>query len=1252
MDVLKRTFTMGVVLTTILWSLGVAALVPGAALAVDQGDEVDCDSVTAGEMVKIHGGAAIYFINDDMSRSFFPDGDVFKSWNADDDYSDYYVYVTSECMSDFPTGGAVMPRPGSYLVSEVGSSVKYAVLPGNKLAKVTSEVAEALYGDREVLEMSPATWGYFATAANLTDDLTEVAPHEGMLVMNGDDYYYVGADMTLRKVTDEGLTANRYRTAFAYELESTDGYTMGDDVEALELDLTDRSQGLEGSGETGDDDETPVVGGALTVALAADTPASGYVYKNSTHNRFTKVNLTAGSEAVVIDSMVVERTGSPASDAAFTGVNVLKADGSLLSSSYKSLNSTHQATFTEDITIPANTTISLYLLGKMANSSTYGGEVPTLSLVEVNSNASSESMNLPLEGNAMTINTTVTIGVATISESPDLSTLTEEVGTENVTFLNVKVANDSGSNIDLQMENIRFNNAGSADDADVDNLELVVDGNVVATGEMVSNYVSFDLSAVAAAKILNGKTETFTLRGDIVGGSGRNLDFDVKKADDIMVKDLLNGAYPTPSAAINGGRIVTISRGTLNVSKTNTVQAGNIPKDTNDVQLGSWNFKVAGEPITINGLRVDLEMVSASTMQAADFTSCKLSTASKNLTGATDGSGAGDGAVTFTDSFGLPIGDNEVFLTCNINSDPTAAETIQAAIDLSATGDTAYDATGDVTGDTITRATYALPASEIDANILTITDLALAVTTLSQPAAQTIAAGTVDHLFSKIQFSAADSAEDVKVTAFEIYASTTGNAKALDLQNITFVVDGTTLTEVKNGSESTVATGEEISVALSGDDQFVVPKGSIVVMEVYADVAGGAAAAGTYKLDITSTNSNVVTAQGATSGNDITESYSTAVANVMTIGTAGGTVEISLSSDNPNASLMAAGTEVELAAFKFYATSTENIELDYLYLTQVVTDTNSSSYKDYDQIWFEDEEGNEIAGTRTTPTSTKPKVNFSDDAFVVDYTDTDGQILYLKANLAAIGTAANGVSDHYLGYKINAAGDVVAKGALSGSGATEYLSSGSAPTGNTHYVYTGYPQFTKVALTNNLANGTNDLFKFTVTAVNSDIALYSFVFDIATTGCEVTNLYVYDVTSASNETVLNDTAGTGGGTGWAYLTNGAMWQTTGSNWTTNYSGREVTVSKKAPRTFVLRGDVTGAASGDSVSVKLGGDAAHVAGTDTLLHTAAEVYADANNDFIWSDKSAGAHTYATDDWTNGYLVYGLPSTSSSAEVTSL
>jgi hypothetical protein len=41
----------------------------------------------------------------------------------------------------------------------------------------------------------------------------------------------------------------------------------------------------------------------------------------------------------------------------------------------------------------------------------------------------------------------------------------------------------------------------------------------------------------------------------------------------------------------------------------------------------------------------------------------------------------------------------------------------------------------------------------------------------------------------------------------------------------------------------------------------------------------------------------------------------------------------------------------------------------------------------------------------------------------------------------------------------------------------------------------------------------------------------------------------------------------------------------------------------------------------------------------------------HDDFIWSDKSKSSHSASSLDWTNGYLVSGLPSANLAAEIVS-
>ena len=416
-----------------------------------------------------------------------------------------------------------------------------------------------------------------------------------------------------------------------------------------------------------------------------------------------------------------------------------------------------------------------------------------------------------------------------------------------------------------------------------------------------------------------------------------------------------------------------------------------------------------------------------------------------------------------------------------------------------------------------------------------------------------------------------------------------------------------------------------------------------MVVEVRGDISGGATA-GTHNMAVST--SNFVTAIGVSTNNTVTESIDTASGNSMTVGTAGGVVQASLDSSNPTAKLFAAGTQgATLAVFNFLATTTENVEMERVKFTQVVTATASSSYLDYNLLYLENEAG--VVVGSVVPTSTTPVIEFSSGAFVVNKDDVDGQKMYLKANLSNIGSSQNvTVGGHRLGFKITAAGDMTAKGAQTGSGAVEYLGT-TAPTGNTNYMYRGVPTVTKLTVGGTLSNGSVDLYKFKVTANTSDIDLYKFVFDMTTTTATVTNVEVLDVTDET-EVSLYSSATTAYANGYFE----ALFDTDSSG--TGQGGEARTVALGTPRTYVLRGTVTGAASGASVSTRLGGDASVAeGGTPALLmEKATNVDGETHDDFIWSDRHLSAHATTTNDWTNGFLISGLGSASTTPTVVAL
>jgi len=83
----------------------------------------------------------------------------------------------------------------------------------------------------------------------------------------------------------------------------------------------------------------------------------------------------------------------------------------------------------------------------------------------------------------------------------------------------------------------------------------------------------------------------------------------------------------------------------------------------------------------------------------------------------------------------------------------------------------------------------------------------------------------------------------------------------------------------------------------------------------------------------------------------------------------------------------------------------------------------------------------------------------------------------------------------------------------------------------------------------------------------------------------------------------------------------------------------------------LRGTVTGATTAATVITQLQGDAAYNLPVSTYMQAAVTVDSWANDDFIWSDQSAASHAIATADWTNGFLVSGLPSSNTISQTLS-
>jgi len=113
-------------------------------------------------------------------------------------------------------------------------------------------------------------------------------------------------------------------------------------------------------------------------------------------------------------------------------------------------------------------------------------------------------------------------------------------------------------------------------------------------------------------------------------------------------------------------------------------------------------------------------------------------------------------------------------------------------------------------------------------------------------------------------------------------------------------------------------------------------------------------------------------------------------------------------------------------------------------------------------------------------------------------------------------------------------------------------------------------------------------------------------------------VYLYDVTSG--ETQLNTTG----------VNMDALIEIDDS--------KVVTIARDTTRTFEIRGTVTGSAAGDSINTRITKDTAALSG---VTETAANAVLDAQNNFIWSDKSADTNGVGSVEWINSYLLTSWP-----------
>ncbi|OGF62022.1 hypothetical protein A2926_01520 [Candidatus Giovannonibacteria bacterium RIFCSPLOWO2_01_FULL_44_40] len=1040
---------------------------------------------------------------------------------------------------------------------------------------------------------------------------------------------------------------------------------------------------------------TPTVVPAVTGTLRVEAgvhPNASLMPINSTRVPFTVVKFTApANQDVTVNSLVIERTGL-ASDSAFSGVVLLDETGTQLGIA-KTLNSLHQATLTEAFVVKAGQTRIMTIGGNAETSNqSLAGQVAYLSLKQVNSSAASVDGTLPIAGAGHTINESLSIGAVTMlrgSLDPG-SSQTKRVGEKDYVFSSVKVT--AGSNEKIYLKFVRWNQTGSIGSGDLANVKTYVDATAYDT--VVSSdgkYYTVTLTDNGGKGVLidKGFSKEMTIKGDIVGGSGRTVDFDVAKRTDIgligenygygITPPQTGGTVPTADSANFSSSEdpwydaaqVTVSVGSLTITAATSIPAQNIAINLANQPLGGFQVEVKGEQISVG--RMDFYFMATST--SGTGSTGVAGTAVTNITlvnqdgvivaGPAEGTVVknGHGKVRFTDSVTYPVGIGTYSLKGKLSTTFVSNNTFLASTTPSADWATV---TGLVTGQSVTPS-----SSVVTANQMTVKAGSLTISVSSVPIAQTVIAGASQFLFANYILDGTASGEDLRLTNVPLLYAVHTTGTVANASNCKLYDGSTIITSAVNPS----AVGSSTSFTFSGTG-YTLPKGTSKTLALKCDVASGATGGYVWGLggddpDNGAHSNDWTGVSGLTSGQTIAQTANTSVGQVMTA-SAGGTMTVVLDANSPNYKLVAAGqTGVELARIKF---SAANEDIDLKQVALVVSGAASNTPIDLvgRQVTLWD--GASQIGTAVFPTGdTATSSQIAVGSFRIPRAGS--RVLTVKGDIAAVTSSgpltASGdlLIVDYDGNNVGLNG-IYGTGVASGStvNGPSGINGSSAASSQGVRIMKAYPTMAYQTLPSTIlpagTTANQKMYRFSVTANNGDIALYKFRFVIGSSTLLATtslfSLYSYTDAGYSNvDTTFSSTGLLNGGqcfngiknTGAGPVASGMIGihifmdkgLTAGG---CNTATTTYIVSSGVTRYFELRATVANVSSlstsKDSISAYVAGDSAFPVNSSNLMQQASGVDGDTNDSFIWSPVSTTTNNVVTDlDYTNSYQITGLP-----------
>ncbi len=927
-------------------------------------------------------------------------------------------------------------------------------------------------------------------------------------------------------------------------------------------------------------------------------------------------------------------------------------------------------------TVPAGQTYTVSVRADILTGTS--GQQIGVSLVSATSNGTLDSsVSFPIMSGYQTISAASLATVDFSANSATSPTAATNISPQSAYPVWQNTVNVSTNPVWLKA--MKFTNLGSIDSTYIANVRLFVDG--VQVGSTLPTLASdrtasFDLSA--APKLLSTAGHVIKVVADLTGGSNRTVQFSIQRSSDALMYDnqLNQPVTPTKASAVfsavtsNGAITIAYVTSTTGVSVTTDPASptSNAAVGSSSVKLATFDMLASGENVKVN----DLYVYAATGTPATYLANGKIFVNGVQV-GSTKNLGYSAGTETdfsLGSSLILPAGTT---VTVDVYADMknSAGKNLNSGDAV-----TVYLDAGSANGQGQSSLNSVnVPNAAVHGNAISVVSSTIAATKYSGYGNQTIISGSNNALLGSFSLSTG-STEGISVNTIQVNMTTAGAATVTNLM----LKDHATGTQLGQ-TVTTPSTTNSYSVS------FDIPASQTKTIDVYGNIlsssnAGPIILGLDYSTggtgDITGTSATIGTVNVAASGNN--PAYATLL-QTITVGS--GSLAVALGSGNPISAIVTAGASQVHAGQWTFTSQYSPYTVDSV---AVLVPANAATSVSAVTVSYKDKNG-------ATQTATQGFAALSSGVQPYATVTFTGLTMYVPANSTAnldayvgIPTIASGAStgaqisvtlsniaNAYGGngfHALDSSGTVKNTFTASNSGVNSYDTSGQGYL----VVRKSIPTLTAVPLSSTLTNATGEAIARVKVSADpaGDIGWGKMVFTVSksaggtvgvTLGATSTDISVYNITNGGNSVVNGFFATT---TSNANTPNGLDVFGSGSSGGSLIfvPNSEQQVAAGSSATYELRAKVGGVGAGVSyVNVSIAANTANAAvatgafpteaNTTGAPTTGPEEAGAASYGFVWSDRSsiAIAHDQANSlDWTNDYLLTGIPLTLANSSVT--